>query len=105
MSQFTVYKNENKATKKTYPYFVDVQSDLLKDLNSRVVIPLSIHKLLEDTIADKLCPVIEIDGGSFVLLTHQITSVPVTALKTKVTDLQCFRDEIISAIDLVITGI
>ena len=105
MSQFTLYKNENKDTKKTYPYFVDVQSNLLDSLNSRIVIPLSTQKTLKDNVAEKLCPVFEIEQGSFVLLTHQMTSVPLSILKTEVTSLEIFRDEIISAIDLVVTGI
>ncbi len=105
MSQFTLYKNENKASNKAYPYFVDVQHKLLDSLNSRIVIPLSKHKDLKDTNAERLCPVIKIKQGSYVLLTHQITSIPTSALKTKVTSIEGFRDEIISAIDMLITGI
>ncbi len=30
MQQFILYKNENKNSKKAYPYFIDVQSDLIK---------------------------------------------------------------------------
>ena len=105
MSQFTLYKNENKDTRKTYPYFVDVQSDLLDSLNSRLVIPLSAKRTLKDTNTEKLCPVFELEQGALVLLTHQLTSIPVSALKNKVGSLETFRDEIVSAIDLVITGI
>lgn len=81
MKQFTLYKNENKNSKKTYPYFVDVQSDLLNELNSRVVIPLSPKSALHDMNAKKLCPIITIDEELFVLLTHQMTSIPHSALK------------------------
>ncbi len=105
MSQFTLYKNENKDTRKTYPYFVDVQHKLLSSLNTRLVIPLSPHKTLKDTNAEKLCPVFQIEQGSYVLLTHQLTSIPLSALKTKVCSLENFRDDIIAAIDMLITGI
>ncbi len=105
MSQYTLYKNENKATKKTYPYFVNVQSDLLNELNSRIVIPLSPLKSLENTNAKKLCPIIDIEEGCFVLLTHQLTSVPKSILKKEATSLGMFRHEILSAIDLLLTGI
>jgi len=105
MSQFTLYENENKSSKKAYPYFVDVQNDLLDELNSRIVIPLSLHKMLNKTNAKKLCPVFEIKKKSFVLLTHQMTSVPRSILKKKVTSLEKFRYEILGAIDLLITGI
>ncbi|HHJ34681.1 MAG TPA: plasmid maintenance protein CcdB [Gammaproteobacteria bacterium] len=105
MEQFTLYKNENKNSKKAYPYFIDVQSDLLSDLNSRVVIPLSTQKALNNINAKKLCPVIEIDEKTFVLLTHQMTSVPCSILKKKVTTLEHYRYEILGAIDLLLTGI
>jgi len=105
MEQFTLYKNENKNSKKAYPYFVDVQNDLLSDLNSRIVIPVATQKELNNLNAKKLCPVIEINGNSFVLLTHQITSVPCSILKKEVTTLEHYRYDILGAIDLLLTGI
>ena len=105
MQQFTLYKNDNKNSKKTYPYFIDVQNDLLDDLNSRMVIPLSAQATLHNLNAKRLCPTIEIDAGIFVLLTHQMTSVPCSVLKNKVTSLEHYRYDILAAIDLLLTGI
>lgn len=105
MAQFILYKNENSASNKTYPFFIDVQNDLLSDLNSRLVIPLSRHEALNKTDAKRLCPVIELDDGEFVLLTHQMTSVPTSILKTEITSVESFRYEILTAIDMLITGI
>ncbi len=83
MSQYYLYKNENKNSKKIYPLFVDVQSDLLDDLNSRVVIPLSLNKETNNTNAKNLCPTFNIEGKKYILLTHQMTSVPASLLKKK----------------------
>lgn len=105
MGQFTLYKNEHSASNKVYPYFVDVQHSLLSDLNSRLVIPLSPYDALNNTNAKRLCPVIPLAEGNFVLLTHQMTSVPKSILKTEVTSLENFRYEILAAIDMLITGI
>jgi toxin CcdB len=105
MSQFTVYENNDKKTCRTYPYFVDVQSDLLYDLNSRMVIPLSPYTAVNKTNAKKLCPTVDIESNKFVLLTHQMTSVPRNILKTEVTSFENYRYEIIDAIDMLITGI
>lgn len=105
MSQFTLYENENKNSKKAYPYFVDVQNDLLDELNSRLVIPLSPYESLNKTNVKKLCPIIEIKKERCVLLAQQMTSVPRSILKKKVTSLEKFRYEILGAIDLLITGI
>lgn len=82
MSQFALYKNENKNSRQTYPYLVDVQNDFFDELNSTIVIPLSPHNTLNQTNAKKLCPIINVNGGQFVLLTHQITSMPKKMLKT-----------------------
>ena len=105
MSQFTLYKNENKNSKKTYPYLVDVQNDFFDELNSRMVIPLSPHNFLNKTNAKKLCPIITIDDEQYVLLTHQMTSMPKTMLKKKVTSLESLRYEILGAIDFLMTSI
>jgi toxin CcdB len=76
MNQFTLFKNEDKATRKTYPYFLNVQSDLLDDLNSRMVIPFSSISSVKNINAKKLCPIIMIEDKQFVLLPHQMTAVP-----------------------------
>ena len=105
MSQFTLYKNNDKATATAYPFFVDVQSELLDSLNSRLVIPLTPLELLDQKAPSHLCPTISISEEDFVLLTHQMASVPVKLLSSPVADLSTFRDEIIAAIDFLITGI
>jgi len=40
MAQFDVYTNLNPVTKRTIPYLLDIQTDLLNNLTTRVVIPL-----------------------------------------------------------------
>lgn len=105
MRQFTLYRNENRGSKATYPYFVDVQNDLLDTLNTRVVIPLTPHKYLDDSNISNLCPNVDFDGEHFVLMTHQMTSVSVSTLKTTAGSLEHFRNEIVSAIDFLVTGI
>ncbi|MFN3606555.1 MAG: CcdB family protein [Cypionkella sp.] len=105
MSQFILYKNLDESTSTAYPYFVDVQSELLSTLNTRLVIPLTPLGLLEKKAPSHLCPTIPIEQGDFVALTQQMTSVPTKILAEPVADLSTFRDEIIAAIDFLITGI
>ena len=105
MPQFTLYKNKDKSSSKTYPYFVDVQSDLVDNLNTRMVIPLIPTKLLGKKVPSLLCPIIHLDEGEFVLLTQQMTSVPVKILTDPVNELSTFRNQIIASIDFLITGI
>ncbi len=105
MSQFALYKNNDKSTSNAYPYFVDVQNELLDTLNTRLVIPLTPVELLEKKAPSHLCPAIHIDEGDFIILTHQMASVPTKILREKVSELSTFRNEIIAAIDFLITGI
>lgn len=86
MPQFSLYKNNDKSTSTAYPYFVDVQSELLDTLNTRLVIPLTPTALLEKKAPSHLCPVINIDEGDFVILTHQMASVPTKILREPVND-------------------
>jgi toxin CcdB len=105
MSQFMLYKNLDQNTSQAYPYFVDVQSELLSTLNTRLVIPLTPLSLLEKKAPSHLCPTVHLEQGDFVVLTQQMASIPAKILAEPVTDLSPFRDEIIAAIDFLITGI
>jgi toxin CcdB len=105
MKQFDLYLNTDHDTNQTYPYFIDIQNSLLETLNSRVVIPLTAVCKSEQTYPKHLCPVIEIKNKKFVLLTHQLTSVSVRFLKEQEASLTDNRDDIVAAIDFLVTGI
>lgn len=104
MGQFTLYENTNQDSRDSYPYFVDIQNSLLESLNTRLVIPLTPAKYLAENIT-KLCPATTIEEEQFFLLTHQMTNVPVAALQTPKGSLGHLRDEIIAAVDFLVTGI
>jgi toxin CcdB len=103
--QFTLYENLNRDSKDTYPYFVDVQNGLLDSLNTRLVIPLTSSEYLDDLNVGNLCPRTVVDDKRFILLTHQMTNVPTTALQSPVGSLEHLRDSIVAAIDFLVTGI
>ena len=103
--QFAIYINPDKDTRKTYPFFIDVQSNLLDSLNSRVVIPLTPIENAKKNYPTNLCPTIKIKNKEYALLTHQITSVPRGILKKMIGSAESNRNDIVSAIDFVITGI
>lgn len=109
MKQFGLYANQDKDTNQAYPYFVDVQNELLDGLSSRVVIPiiaLEKPKLAQVNVyPQNLCPVVEIGRKKFVLMTHQMTSVPIRMLKAEQGSLVQHRDAIVAAIDFLVTGI
>lgn len=62
MPQFTVHRNPNPETKAVYPYLLDVQSDLVAGLGTRVVVPLCLASAMKGKLIGTLMPVFEIDG-------------------------------------------
>lgn len=105
MAQFTVYENTNKNSKKSYPYLMDIQSGLLDELRTTVVVPLATQWVAGKATINKLCPVVEILGEPYVVLTQQLASIDRSLLGNQVCNLSSQRLEIISAIDFLISGI
>ena len=79
MTQFDVYYNEFPRTLSEIPYVVDVQSESLSDLATRVVVPLENLPPNHQPIG-RLNPIFEIQGRRVILLPTEITSVPADVL-------------------------
>ena len=104
MAQFDVYLNPNAATRKLIPYLLDVQADLLDTLATRVVVPLILAEEM-GLAAKHLNPQFKIKGVAVVMSSAELAGVPNRSLGDKVATLKNKRDEIIAALDLLITGI
>lgn len=105
MAQFKAYENTSKASKKLYPYLLDIQSNLLEDLRTTIVIPLCSMHFAEKAAICKLCPILEVKGELFVALTQQMAGINKSALGKEACDLSHYRAEIINALDFIISGI
>ena len=105
MAQYHVYENLNSSSKKTYPYLVDVQTTLLSDLETRIVIPLAKKGKFENGIIKNLNPIIKINSKEYVLITQQMAGIPNKQIGSSICDCLSFRQEVLSAIDFLITGI
>lgn len=104
MARFDVYANLGSHAKTT-PYLLDVQSDLLDDLESRVVIPLrSLQNFPKVNLPTRLTPIITIDRNEFLLETPKMAAVPKRILRPPVTSLRDARDEIAAALDFLFYG-
>lgn len=104
MPQFAVHRNPNAATKGLYPLLLDVQSDIMPDLGTRVVVPLR-PAGSKARLIDTLMPVVSVDGKPYALITPQLAGIPRAQLGVKVADLPQYREAIIAALDLLVTGI
>jgi toxin CcdB len=102
--QFTVYRNKSPRTKSTFPFLVDVQSDLLDQLQTRVVIPLTRTAGLAKKPLSHLTPALTFDGETYVLMTPQLAGVARTELGTPAGSLAGERHAIVAAMDFLLTG-
>ncbi len=104
MSRFDLFVNTDEDSRTTYPYLLNIQTELIEMLNSRVVIPLT--PVYPDTaLPSILCPKFEIANDQYYLLTHQITTVPTSLLKIRQGTLSVSRTDIINAIDFLLSGV
>lgn len=104
MAQFTVHRNKSARTKATFPFLVDVQSDLLEDLQTCVVIPLSKAATLTQRPVSQLMLILPFDGDAYVLMTPELAGVARADLGSAVGTLAERRDTILAAMDFLLTG-
>jgi toxin CcdB len=83
----------------------NVQSDLLRDLQTRVVVPLAKLAAVSKKPIKNLTPVVEIDSQKFVMLMPQLAGIPVADLGPVSGSVANQRDEIVAAMDFLISGI
>jgi toxin CcdB len=104
MRQFDVYANPSKATRQAYPFIVDIQSNVISEIATRIVVPLGRKAHFRNEEMKGLTPTITYEGEDLLLLIPQIASMPAKALKSPIGSLSHFRDDIIAALDFAITG-
>ena len=78
-------------------FVVDIQSGLLEEISTRVVIPLLARHAAPAIPA--LNSVVSIDGAEYVLMTQNIATVPRGQLREPIGTLASHRDQVIRAID------
>lgn len=105
MARFAVYSNPNAETRAAYPLLLDVQSDLIGDLDTRVVAPLCPVTALGNRLMNTLSPLLQLEGDAYAMLTPQLAGIAKRQLGEQVADLSPRRDAIIATLDMLITGI
>lgn len=104
MARFDVYANPG-AHSHTTPYLLDVQSDLLGGLDSRMVIPLrSLAHFAQVKLPTRLTPVLQVNGQVVLLETPKMGAVPKRILKTALASLAGEQDQITGALDFLFQG-
>ncbi|EAN6065544.1 TPA: CcdB family protein [Yersinia enterocolitica] len=100
--QFMVYRNNGNS--RAYPYLLDVQSDIIGELNTRLVIPLFLLDEVSGRPARRLNPVLNVDGEDFLVMTHEMASVRHSQLGEEVVSVREQRQAIKNALDFLLDG-
>jgi toxin CcdB len=104
VAQFTVYRNKSARTKAAFPFLVDVQSDLLEPLQTRVVIPLAKPVGLAKRPLSHLMPLLKFERETYVLVTPQLAGIAVSDLGAAAGSLAHERQTILGAMDFLLSG-
>ncbi len=105
MAQFSVYHNKNAHTKKEYPFLLEVQSNLLSELTTTVVVPFVKYEDGRTKILNRLTPVFTLGQDDYIMLTPQMAGIQRQALGRLAFELEHARTDIVGAIDFLISGV
>jgi toxin CcdB len=104
MPQFAIYRNANPGTSEVFPFLVDVQADLLAELQTRTVIPLSKAVELTGFPMAYLTPIVTFEGEVYVLMTPQLAGIARAELGPHAGSLADQQRAIFTAIDFLVRG-
>lgn len=104
MAQFDIHRNLNPETRRLFPYLLNVQSDLLAPMSTRVVVPLARQGALGKP-AERLNPRFTVEGAEVVMDTPEIAGVPGRILGDIVESAATRRTEIVAALDFLFFGV
>ena len=98
MARFDVYSNPDSAERKLIPFYLDVQSDHIQGMQTRVVVPLWKSGLLPAPV-ENLNPEFEVAGQHVVMDTPAIGAAPTAALHRTIANLASHQLTIQDALD------
>jgi toxin CcdB len=103
--QFDVYENPSARMRDVYPFVVDVQSNLLSGLATRMVVPLAITNLSAKDLPNRLCPILIVNHKPLMLVPFEAAPLDKRLLQVEVASVLERSYEIIAAMDAVLSGI
>ena len=104
MAQWDVHRNPSTLTRDRIPYLLDLQADLLRSLQTRVVVPLYRPEAFGPP-ARKLNPVLVIEGRPVIASFAEVAGVPLSALGERVEGVEQERAALIAALDCLLRGV
>ena len=84
-------------------YLLELQTDLLDELKTRVVVPLIPSSPAVKTLR-RLNPVFTIGGKQYTMFAHLIATVPIARLTEPRTSLARYDEQIVAALEMLFQG-
>lgn len=103
--RFDVFENPSRRESKAFPYVLVLQSELLDDMTTRVVAPLTPVAMLHGKPVARLHPRVEVDGEHYVVYIHLIGTLPAQKLNRRVAHLGEQHHDFVAALDHLFSGI
>lgn len=103
MARYDVYANPDKAERVLVPFFLDIQSDHIKGVQTRVVVPLWAFDQLPNR-SPELNPEFKVAGLHVAMDTPAVGAVPVSVLRRPVANLSHQQLPIQNALDMLLGG-
>ena len=104
MAAYAVFGNPDPRTHADIPFLLDVQSELLTILGTRVVVPLYRKEAAGSQAMTRLTPMLQFQGQDLVAMVPELAGIPQRRLGPVLGDLAAARAELLQAIDLLLTG-
>lgn len=104
MTAYAVFENPNPRTRAAVPFLLDVQSELLSTLGTRVVVPLYRSAAADVQAMSRLTPLVQFQGQPLVAMVPELAGIAQRELGPLSGVLSSARGEILQAIDLLVTG-
>lgn len=102
MAQFDVYELQ---VGKTSLFVVEIQSNLLSELGTTVVVPLKPLQEAKNELTTRLKPIVNLSGSPYVFMATDVSAILRGKLSAPVQNIEAqHRDDIIGALDFLISG-
>jgi toxin CcdB len=98
MPRFDVYRNPDEQESTLTPFYMDVQSDHIQGLDTRIVVPLISAALFKQKTED-LHPEFEVESQLVVMVTPGLGSIPQSLLRRPVANFSSKQLIIQNALD------
>ena len=104
MALFDISINNNRSSKADVPYLMDIQSNSISMLGTRIVVPLRKAADFVDKTISRIHISIEVKDKVYIAFISEMAAIPTGMIGSTVTNEAIKRTEIIAAIDLLFTG-